>query len=116
MRQRLDRTKPPRAHPAVASYLPKAAPPWANERRGVATARRSADAPALMDAPLGCLGGGLTGTGEGLRRAPIRQLVLTELGERPGGLPHPQASTWTHPSAEQRPRVVLVGRRHARCR
>jgi hypothetical protein len=77
---------------------------------------RSADAPALMVAPLGRLGGGLTGTGEELRRAAFRQLVLTELAERPGGLPDPLASTWTHPSAEQRRRVLLVGRRHARCR
>jgi hypothetical protein len=54
------------------------------------------------------LGGNLTGTGEELRRAAVRQLVLTELAEHLGGLPGALGSAWTRPSADQGRRVLAM--------
>ena len=43
MRQRLDRTKAPMAHPEVASYLPKRYRLGANERPAMAAASQAPD-------------------------------------------------------------------------
>jgi hypothetical protein len=54
------------------------------------------------------LGSNLSGSGEELRRAAARQLVLTELAERLGSLPGPLASTWTRPLTDQRRRALAA--------
>src|ERR1017187_10086160 len=50
------------------------------------------------------LGGKLTGIGDDLRRAALRQMVLTEVAGATGGLPDALASAWGSVSAEQRRR------------
>jgi hypothetical protein len=53
-------------------------------------------------------GGQAAGEGDELRRASVRQLILTELADRAGRLPPALASTWTPPGAEQRRRATEV--------
>lgn len=60
------------------------------------------------------LGGTATGTGEPLRQATMRHVVLTELAERLGELPSSLQVSWSAPAADQRKRsmhVVEVWRR-----
>ena len=52
------------------------------------------------------LGGEATGEGDELRRAAVRQLILTELAYRLGELPPALASAWVPPSTEQRRRTI----------
>jgi hypothetical protein len=51
-------------------------------------------------------GGELTGEGDELRRAAVRQLILTELADRLGELPPALAPAWVPPSTEQRRRAI----------
>jgi hypothetical protein len=51
-------------------------------------------------------GGEATGEGDELRRAAIRQLILTELADRLGKLPPALAPAWVMPSTEQRRRAL----------
>lgn len=60
-----------------------------------------------VEAMLGqAFGGEATGEGDELRRAAIRQLILTELADRLGELPPVLAPAWVMPSAEQRRRAL----------
>lgn len=54
------------------------------------------------------IGSELSGMGEDLRRAAMRQLLLTELDERLGELPGVLASAWSRPSNEQRKRALSI--------
>ena len=54
------------------------------------------------------LGGAATGTGEALRQAMTRHVVLTELAERLGELPSSLQASWARPSADQRKRSLHV--------
>ena len=51
-------------------------------------------------------GGEATGEGDSLRRAAVRQLILTELADRLGELPPALAPAWVPPSTEQRRRAI----------
>ena len=51
-------------------------------------------------------GGEATGEGDELRRAAVRQLILTELADRLGELPPALAPAWVTPSTEQRRRAI----------
>ena len=51
-------------------------------------------------------GGEATGEGDELRRAAVRQLILTELADRLGELPPALAPAWVAPSTEQRRRAL----------
>ena len=52
------------------------------------------------------LGGKLTGSGDDLRRAALRQMVLTEVAGAIDGLPDTLASAWGSVTAEQRRRTT----------
>jgi hypothetical protein len=52
------------------------------------------------------LGGEATGEGDELRRAAVRQLILTELADRLGDLPPALAPAWEAPSTKQRRRAI----------
>jgi hypothetical protein len=55
------------------------------------------------------VGGRLAGrTGEELRQATVRHLVLTELAERRGGLPDQLSAAWSRPTADQSRRGLAV--------
>ena len=54
------------------------------------------------------LGGTATGTGEPLRQAMMRHVVLTELSEKLGELPGSLQDSWSPPSVDQRKRSLHV--------
>ena len=78
----------------------------------ILTGQRSAELdsaaawPAAAELLSNQLGGKLTGSGDDLRRAALRQMVLTEIAGALDGLPDALASAWGSVSAEQRRRTT----------